>query len=477
MSLSSLSRFFSLPIHLKIHYISTLRFTSASASEEFYTHLHENHGNVEKTLATVNGKLDSTCVREVLHRCSPNQPLLGIRFFIWAGLQSYYRHSAYMYGKACELFKIKQNRGVLLDVFEAYKAEKCLVSVKTFKVVLNLCKEASFANEALWVLRKMPEFNIRADTTAYNVVIRLLCEKGDMDMAEKLMSEMGLVDLFPDMITFVSMIKGFCNAGKLEDACGLFKVMREHGCLPNTVVYSALLEGVCRFGSVERALELLGEMEKEGGDCGPNVVTYTSVIQSFCERGKSMEALGILDRMKACGSAPNRVTVSTLIKGLCFEELFDEASKLIDQVVATGTVSAGDCDSSLVLSLVANKRLVEAEKLFRKMLASGVKPDSVACSIMIKEICLKGRVLDGFYLHEEIEKMRFSFSMDSDIFSILLAGLCQQGHLVESEKLARLMLEKGIWLKVPYANRIVENLKKSGDKELVIQLAKHWKVT
>ncbi|GLT91102.1 hypothetical protein SLE2022_090090 [Rubroshorea leprosula] len=471
MSLSFLSRFFSLPIYPKTQYFSTLRSTTASAAEKFYARLQENHGNVEKILASVNFKLDSTCISEVLHRCSQNQSLLGIRFFIWAGIQSNYRHSAYMYSKACELLKIKQNPGVLLDVIEAYKMEKCLVSVKTFKVVLNLCKEANFANEAMWVLRKIPEFNIRADTTAYNMVIRLFCEKGDMDMAEKLMGEMGLVDLFPDMITFVSMIKGFCTVGKLEDASRLFKVMREHGCLPNAVAYSTLLEGFCRFQSVERALELLGEMEKEGGNCSPNVITYTSVIQRFCERGKTMEALGILDRMEACGCAPNRVTVGTLIKGLSAEGLFEEAYKLIDRLVAVGSVSAGDCYSSLVLSLIANKRLIEAEKLFWKMLVSGIKPDSLACSIMIKEVCLEGRVLDGFYLYEEIEKMGFLSSIDSDIYSILLVGLCQKGHSVEAEKLARLMVERGIQLKAPYTNRIVENLKKFGDKELVIQLA------
>ncbi|KAK5838965.1 hypothetical protein PVK06_007715 [Gossypium arboreum] len=68
-------------------------------------------------------------------------------------------------------------------------------------------------------------FNLLLDTIAYNVVIRLLCEKGDMDMAHKLMIKIGLIDLYPDMMTYFAMIKGFCNAGRLEEACELFQAM------------------------------------------------------------------------------------------------------------------------------------------------------------------------------------------------------------------------------------------------------------
>ena len=425
---------------------------------------------MEKTLATINAQLDSKCVSRVLHRCYPSQSQMGLRFFIWAGLQSDYRHTSYMYNKACKLFKINENPKLLFDVIEAYRAEKCCVTVRTFKVVLNLYKEAKLADEALWVLRKMPEFGLRADTTMYNVVIRLFCVKGDMNMAESLMKEMGLNDLYPDMITYVEMVKAFCNVGRLEDAFGLFKVMKVHGCLPNTVLYSVLLDGICKFGNMEKAMEVLEEMEKEGGSCSPNVVTYTSVIQRFCEKGQTLKALQVLDRMEACGCSPNRVTVSCLIERFCLEGRVEEVNKLIDKVVKGGAVSHGGCYSSLVVSLNRNRQTEEAQKVFRKMLASGLKPDSLACSIMIKGLCLVGRVLEGYQFCDEIEKTGYLSSIDSDIYSLLLIGLCEQSHLVEAAKLARLMLNKRIRPKAPYLDSIVEILKKSGDQELVNHL-------
>ncbi|TYI40688.1 hypothetical protein ES332_A02G180500v1 [Gossypium tomentosum] len=451
MSIVSLSRLISLSIHPKQSKIFNLQFSSVSSANKFFTLLEKKPSNIEKTLALVNAKLDPNCVCEVLKRCSFDISLsqIGLRFFIWAGLQSNCRYSSYMYNKAAGFLKIKQNPFLVLDVIKAYRMEKCSVNLKMFKVVLNLCKEANIADEALLLLRTMPEFNLRPDITAYNVVIRVLCEKGDMDMAHKLMKEIGLIDLYPDMMTYFAMIKGFCNAGRLEEAW--FS--------PNAVAYSVLLEGICKYRSTEKALELLGEMEKAGGNCSPNVITYTSVIKSFCEKGQTIEALRILDRMEACQCIPNRITVIILITGLCAEGHVEEAYKLIDRVAGRG-VSNSDCYSSL------------AEKLFRKMLVSGAKPSGIACSTMIREICREERVLDGFCLYNEIERMQYISSIDTDIYSILLVGLCRQSHSVETVKLARLMLRKRICLEAPYVDEIIEHLKNSTDKELVTQLSR-----
>ncbi|KAH1113615.1 hypothetical protein J1N35_006993 [Gossypium stocksii] len=473
MSIASLSRLISLSIHPKQSKIFNLQFSSVSSADKFFTLLEKKQSNIEKTLALVNAKLDPNCVCEVLERCSFDISLsqIGLRFFIWAGLQSNCRYSSYMYNKAAGFLKIKQNPFLVLDVINAYRMEKCSVNLKMFKVVLNLCKEANIADEALLLLRKMPEFNLRPDTTAYNVVIRLLCEKGDMDMAHKLMKEIGLIDLYPDMMTYFAMIKGFCNAGRLEEACELFQAMKGQGFSPNAVAYSVLLEGICKYRSTEKALELLGEMEKAGGNCSPNVITYTSVIKSFCEKGQTIEALRILDRMEACQCVPNRITVIILITGLCAEGHVEEAYKLIDRVAGRG-VSNSDCYSSLVLALIRINRLNEAEKRFRKMLVSGAKPSGIACSTVIREICREGRVLDGFCLYNEIERMQYVSSIDTDIYSILLVGLCRQSHSVEAVKLARLMLRKRIRLEAPYVDEIIEHLKNSTDKELVTQLSR-----
>lgn len=456
--------------HLKISTLSTFQLSTISSADLFYEHLQKNNGNVEKTLATVKTKLDSKCVNEVLRKCSFELSQMGLRFFIWAGRQPNYRHSSYMYSKACELIGINRSPCLLFSVIEDYRKEGCLVDIRMFKVILNLCKEAKLAKDALLILGKMPEFHLRADTTMYNLVIRLFTEKGEMDKAMELMKEMDSVDIHPNMITYIAMLKGFCDVGRLEDAYGLFKAMKENGCAPNTVAYSMLLNSTSRHGTREKLMELLEEMDKEGGNCAPNTVTYTSIIQSLCELGQPLEASKILERMEESGCAPNRVTVSTLIKEFCKDGHTDEAYKLIDRVVARGGASYGDCYSSLVVSLVKMKKIAKAEEIFRHMLANGVKPDGVACSVMIKELCLEERVLDGFNLCSEIDRNGYLSSIDSDIYSLLLAGLCEHDYSEDAAKLARLMLKKGIRLKSHYADSTIEHLKKCEDQELVMHL-------
>ncbi|KAA0032377.1 hypothetical protein IC582_010736 [Cucumis melo] len=457
-------------ILLNISTLSTFHLSTLSSSDLFYDHLEKNNGNVEKTLATVKTKLDSRCVNEVLYKCSSELSQMGLRFFIWAGRQPNYRHTSFMYSRACELIGINVSPCLLFNVIEDYRREGCLVDIRIFQIILNLCKEAKLTKEALSILRKMSEFHLRADTTIYNLVIRLCTEKGEMDKAMELMKEMDSVDIHPNMITYISMIKGFCDVGRWEDAYGLFKAMKENGYAPNTVVYSVLVNGAVRLRIMDKLMEMLEEMEKQGGTCRPNTVTYTSIIQSLCEQGFLLEALKVLDRMEEYGHAPNRVAVGYLVKEFCKDGHVEEAYKLIDRVVARGGASYGDCCSSLVISLVKMKKIPEAEKLFRNMLANGVKPDGVACSLMIRELCLEERVLDGFSLCYEVDRNGYLCYIDADVYSLLLVGLYQHDHSVDAAILARLMLKKGIRLKPHYAESIIKHLKKFEDQELIMHL-------
>ncbi|KAJ6308622.1 hypothetical protein OIU76_018245 [Salix suchowensis] len=174
--------------------------------------------------------------------------------------------------------------------------------------------------------------------------------------------------------------------------------------------------------------------------------------------------------MEVRGCAPNRVTASAWINGVCMNGQLQDVYKFIERIVGGGSVSMGDCYSSLVVCLIKIKKVEEAEKTFRMALSSGMKPDSLACSMMIREICSEKRVLDGFCLYEEVEKTGCLSSIDIDIYSILLAGLCQKSHSQKAARLARSMVEKRIPLRTPYVEKIVEHLKNFGGKELVAEL-------
>ncbi|KAL3619821.1 hypothetical protein CASFOL_034733 [Castilleja foliolosa] len=444
---------------------------SSMAAEKFLTLLEKNQTPVEKTLDTFKAKLNHDCITQVLEKCAIDKPQLGVRFFIWAALHPTHRHTPHMYAKACKLLDIEQNPRIIVDVIDKYRAEGSIVSIKMFKVVLNLCKAAKDVNLALRVLKKMKEFNVRPDTVSYNVVIRLLVENFRLDEAMGLMREMGLIDLYPDMVTYVSIIKGFCDAGKLEDALGLVKVMKGHGCVPNTVVYSTLLDGICRNGNLELASEFLSGMEKENGVCKPNIITYTTMIKGFIEKGKLTEALGVLNQMDDFGIKPNKVTFVAILDGLCRHGRVEEACGVIDKFSAGGTRD-DELYSLFVVSLMRAGKDKASEKMFRMMMERGMRPSGLALNDIIKRVVSEGRVMDGFLLFGEVEKSGNLVAVDSEVYAILLDGVCRENCFVEAGRIVRAMVESGIRLKSSHAKKIIELLKSSGEYDLASDVSR-----
>ncbi|KAL9144203.1 hypothetical protein ABFS82_14G281500 [Erythranthe guttata] len=445
---------------------------SSIAAEQFLIHLGKDQTHVEKTLNTVKAKLDSLCVAQVVERCAIDKPQLGIRFFIWAGLHPNHRHTSYMYNKACKLLDVEQNPRIIVDVIDGYMAEGFVVSIKMFKVVLNLCRAAKDAKLGLLVLRKMKEFNCRPDTVSYNLVIRLLVEKSQLDEALGLMREMGLIDLYPDMVTYVSIIKGFCDAGRLEDAFGLIKLMKGHGCVANAVVYSTILDGICTHGNLDMASELLCGMEKEDGDCKPNVVTYTTMIKGFVEKGRAKEALKILDRMDESRIKPNIVTFAAILDGLCKQGHVEEACGVVNRFSeGGGGVENDELYSLLVMSLMRAGKKNESENIFSKMMARGMRPNGLASSNIIRTMVLEGRVMDGFRVFDALQKSGNLVAVHSDVYSNLLAGLCEENCFVEAARIVSVMVEGRIRLKSTCAENIIERLNVCGECDLANEVA------
>eukprot|EP01018_Ginkgo_biloba_P018601 Gb_04677 [translate_table: standard] len=406
---------------------------------EKYWNVLQNRGsapNIERALGKIKTQLVSSCVEKVMHKCAENK-MLGLRFFIWAGQQPGYRHNLMIYRTVCEVLGIMQQPKMLSQVLKDLRKEGCVVSVKTFKVLLYLCKEANLVEQALELLGHMKEFNCRPDTPIYNILIELLSEAKSMDMTKVMLQQMSQLGLSPDIITYSALIKGFCNVGQIEDAQRIVNEMTAHGCVPNVVTYTTLLSGACKARSPEMALELLDEMlEKQ---CAPNVVTYTALIQSFCEAGRIKEALEILDRMVKYGCAPNRVTYNTLIKGLCMEGKIDDAYELMEKMIQGGHLLKDQSHNSLVISLLRTNNIEEAEKLFRNMVESGIRPNDLAYNTLIKGLCSVGRYSDALLW----------------------------GYVNEAAKVLESMADRGIVPEASTFDLVIAHLNKAGKHETV----------
>ncbi|CAJ1978232.1 unnamed protein product [Sphenostylis stenocarpa] len=142
----------------------------------------------------------------------------------------------------------------------------------------------------------------------------------------------------------------------------------------NTVMHNVVIRLCCKKGDIGTVEKLTREMSLNG--LYPNLITYMAIIEGFYNAGRSEDAYFVL--------------------------------KVIE--------------------------LEEAKNLFKEILSSDVRPNTLASSLLLKELCMKDRVLDRFYLLEAIEIKGCLSSIDSDIYSIILIGLCQRSHLTEATK-------------------------------------------
>ncbi|ONK75384.1 uncharacterized protein A4U43_C03F16290 [Asparagus officinalis] len=210
--------------------------------------------------------------------------------------------------------------------------------------------------------------------------------------------------------------------------------------------------------------------EERGGRCGPNVVSYTCLMRCLCESGRLEEALGVLDRMGLNGVEPNRVTLRTLLKGFCDKGRVDEAYRIVESMVGKERgISSRECYSVLVVCLLRAGDWEGAQGLFGRMLERGVRPDGVACNSVMREICKRRCFLDGYNWIGVLEEKGASF-VDSDVYSCLLAGLCEEGHMVEAVKLGRKIVENGVRIEDACGDCIVEAMEKVGECHLASEI-------
>uniref|UniRef100_A0A0A9GTM4 Pentacotripeptide-repeat region of PRORP domain-containing protein n=1 Tax=Arundo donax TaxID=35708 RepID=A0A0A9GTM4_ARUDO len=164
------------------------------------------------------------------------------------------------------------------------------------------------------------------------------------------------------------------------------------------------------------------------------------------------------------GVLPNRVFVRTLVDGVCAQGRVADAYDVVERVVGDGSVSSGQCYNVLLVCLCRVGMVAEAEGLAQRMMKKGVQVTPLAGSSMVRALCRRKRLLDACYWLAVMDEN--GVLCDSDVYASLLLGLCEEGHAPEASALGRKVVEMGIHIEAPCADRLVEFLKRYGDEEL-----------
>ncbi|CDY40885.1 hypothetical protein HID58_047622 [Brassica napus] len=136
--------------------------------------------------------------------------------------------------KAQEIFETMRER-----VLKEMKSKGVTPNSKTCNIILRHLIECGEKDEAFDVFRKMIRV-CEPDADTYTMMIKMFCEKKEMETANKVWRRMRKKGVFPSMHTFAVLINGLCEEGDTQRACVLLEEMIEMGIRPSGVTFGRL---------------------------------------------------------------------------------------------------------------------------------------------------------------------------------------------------------------------------------------------
>ncbi|KAJ0099014.1 hypothetical protein Patl1_21556 [Pistacia atlantica] len=253
-----------------------------------------------------------------------------------------------------------------VHVFDQMRVHGLSPHLHACTVLLNSLAKDRLTDKVWKVYKKMVRLGVVANIHVYNVLLHACCKSGDVEKAEKLLSEMEFKCL--DQYTYKALIHGFCKVQEMDSAKELLFGMLDAGFAPSYCTYCWLVDGYCKKCNDEAVIKLLDEFVGRGVcvdisvyralirrfckiekvDCAQRVfslmqengisgdsVIYTSLAYAYWRAGKANATLDIMDFLMDHGiiltSDKENVTVyyKALIHGFCKVQEMDSAKELL----------------------------------------------------------------------------------------------------------------------------------------------------
>ncbi|CAO2828552.1 unnamed protein product [Amaranthus hypochondriacus] len=133
---------------------------------------------------------------------------------------------------------------------------------RTYDIILNHLIKAGRGEEAYSVFQKMGnDQGCDPTVSTFEIIIRMFCSKGELNMAVRVWDEMKAKGIIPGMPMFASMINSFRHVNQLEDACNYLEEMIDLGIRPPGLVFSSLKQALIDNGKKDTAQILLRKID------------------------------------------------------------------------------------------------------------------------------------------------------------------------------------------------------------------------
>lgn len=177
----------------------------------------------------------------------------------FSGCQS----TSFIYSVLIHTYGIENRIEDAIDMFLQMERNGVKLDVAVYNSLLGaFCKVNKFQN-AYKVVDEMDRKGVKPNSRTCNILINGLISRGETDEAFRVFRRMSKV-CEPDADTYTMMIKMFCERDELEMAQRVWKYMERKQFAPSMHTFSALINGLCDKGDVSSACVLMEDMMERG---------------------------------------------------------------------------------------------------------------------------------------------------------------------------------------------------------------------
>ncbi|XP_051150097.1 pentatricopeptide repeat-containing protein At1g77360, mitochondrial [Andrographis paniculata] len=130
-------------------------------------------------------------------------------------------------------------------------------NARTCNILINGLIASSETDEAIKVFRRITKV-CEPDAETYTIMVKMFCDRDEIDMAFKFWKYMKSKQFSPSMHTFSILINGLCDKADVSRACVLMEEMIERGIHPGRHTFAKLRKLLLKDGR-EDVLEFLQE--------------------------------------------------------------------------------------------------------------------------------------------------------------------------------------------------------------------------
>ncbi|KAL3848663.1 hypothetical protein ACJIZ3_010545 [Penstemon smallii] len=244
---------------------------------------------------------------------------------------SFFRNVIKIYGHSAG--RINKSIETLFDM----PNYKCWPRIETFNFVLNLLVSTKQFEVVHEVYGRVSELGLEIDTCCLNILIKGLCECGQIEAAYKVLDEFPKQKCSPNVRTFSTIMHGLCENNRVDEAFALLERMEmEEGLEVDAIVFNTLISGLRKRGRAEEGIELFDKVMLKG--CAPNPGTYQEVLYCLIDVKRFDEAKCFMGRMIDKGINPSFESYKLVIQGFCAENLVEDLEWALRQMVRHGFV-------------------------------------------------------------------------------------------------------------------------------------------